>query len=273
MASPPPPHSGLEVAPDTKSYLYPNPNPDPTLSPQPTSPHPPPPAPYPYPYPYPYPPPTSPSQEKTICGVRRPTFWLSLILIFVIIASGIGGGLGGTLAVRDIKRKCSNAGFNLDTGSNSNPNSDSNSNGNTITRTRTLTTTTTEFSSSPTSTTSSTTDITVPTSGYLSLSCPSLTGKTITAFSSTFLVTCGQDSAGPDIIAIVAYSLLDCARACAAYNTNLGSRGCVAATFNSYLAYVDAHQGTCWLKNRTNTPLVDSLEGVSPNSYAQVVLQ
>lgn len=120
MASPQP-HSGLEVAPDTKSaYSYTNPNP--TLSPQnspiPPSSHPspitPPSQPYPYPapaagqplhpYPYPYPyafPPTS----KIISGLRRPTFCLSLTLIFVIIASGMGGGLGGTLAVRDIKRK------------------------------------------------------------------------------------------------------------------------------------------------------------------------
>ncbi|KAH7354797.1 hypothetical protein BKA65DRAFT_228740 [Rhexocercosporidium sp. MPI-PUGE-AT-0058] len=269
MASPPPPHSGLEVAPDTKSYIYPNPNSNPPLSPQPQASHPspytsPPPAPYPYPYPYP---PPSP-QEKTICGVRRPTFWLALILIFVIIASGIGGGLGGSLAIRDIKRKCSNAGFNIDTGSDTN----SNSNGDTrtITRTRTATTTTTEFSQ-PTS--ASTTDITVPTTGFLSLSCPSLTGTTLQAFSSTFRVTCGQDSPGPDIIAIVAYSLLDCARACAAYNTNLGTRGCVGATFNSNLAYVDAHKGTCWLKNRTGGAIVDGLDGVSADSYAQVVLQ
>lgn len=49
--------------------------------------------------------------------------------------------------------------------------------------------------------------------------------------------------------------------------------GCVAATFNSNLAYVDAHKGTCWLKSAGGTAVVDGLEGISVNSYAQVILQ
>ena len=71
----------------------------------------------------------------------------------------------------------------------------------------------------------------------------------------------------------MSYSLLDCARACASYNTNSKANGCVAATFNSNLRYVDAHKGTCWLKSQTGTPGVDGLPGVNPNSYAQMILQ
>lgn len=45
----------------------------------------------------------NPEKEKTICGVRRPTFWLTLALVIVIIAAGVGGGVGGTLAVKKIR--------------------------------------------------------------------------------------------------------------------------------------------------------------------------
>ncbi|KAK0119963.1 hypothetical protein ONS95_011387 [Cadophora gregata] len=259
------PHSGLEVAPDTKPYLAPQ-------SPAPTS------------HVQPYygqspesmggPPGGYVGKEKTICGVRRPTFWLALLLAFVTIASGIGGGLGGSLAVRSIRRKCSSSNVNLDTGSGTDS-SGSNSNPDAIyiTRTRTITSTL-----SPDSTPTATSDITVPTSGFLALDCPSLDGNNIQAFGSTFKVVCGQDSAGPDIISIVAYSLLDCARACATYNANgvaASGKTCVAATFNSYLAYVSAHQGTCWLKTASTkgSELVDGLTGVDKNTYAQVVLQ
>ncbi len=35
----------------------------------------------------------------TICGLRKPTFWLALALATVIVlAAGIGGGVGGTQA-------------------------------------------------------------------------------------------------------------------------------------------------------------------------------
>lgn len=154
--------------------------------------------------------------------------------------------------------------------SSSESNFDSNSDSNqetiyiTSTRTRTMT-------AGPTSTSDST--ISVPTDGYLYLNCPSINKTNIQAFGQTFRVICGQDSAGPDIIAVVAYSILDCARACAAYNTNLQANGCIGATFNSYLRYVDAHKGTCWLKNQTGSPVVNGLPGVDPNTYAQMILQ
>jgi hypothetical protein len=42
--------------------------------------------------------------ERTIFGVRRATFFLSLALVFVIIAAAVGGGVGGSLAVQNAKR-------------------------------------------------------------------------------------------------------------------------------------------------------------------------
>ena len=79
--------AGLEVVPDTKPEYFPHPT---TVSQT-----------------Y-YPSPAGAGgaavqSEKTICGVRRPTFWLSLALLFAILAAGIGGGVGGSLAVRNAK--------------------------------------------------------------------------------------------------------------------------------------------------------------------------
>jgi hypothetical protein len=45
-----------------------------------------------------------PAQERTILGLRRPTFFLSLALAFVIIAAAIGGGVGGSMAVENAKK-------------------------------------------------------------------------------------------------------------------------------------------------------------------------
>lgn len=42
---------------------------------------------------YPVPP------EKKICGLRRPTFFLLVLLILVIIGAAVGGGVGGSVAV------------------------------------------------------------------------------------------------------------------------------------------------------------------------------
>jgi hypothetical protein len=44
-----------------------------------------------------------PAKSPKILGLRRQTFWLSLILIAVVIATAVGGGVGGSLAVRNAK--------------------------------------------------------------------------------------------------------------------------------------------------------------------------
>lgn len=38
-----------------------------------------------------------------ICGVRRPTFWLAVILAIVVIAAAVGGGVGGSIAVSNAR--------------------------------------------------------------------------------------------------------------------------------------------------------------------------
>lgn len=40
---------------------------------------------------------------KTIWGLQATVFWLLMALVFVVLAAGIGGGVGGTLAVNNAK--------------------------------------------------------------------------------------------------------------------------------------------------------------------------
>ena len=42
-------------------------------------------------------------EERTILGMRRTTFLLSVALLIVIIAAAVGGGVGGSLAVQNAK--------------------------------------------------------------------------------------------------------------------------------------------------------------------------
>ena len=42
--------------------------------------------------------------ERTIFGLRRTTFFLSVALAVVIIAAAVGGGVGGTLAVQNARK-------------------------------------------------------------------------------------------------------------------------------------------------------------------------
>jgi hypothetical protein len=44
-------------------------------------------------------PPASPRDR--ICGLRKTTFWLSLILAIVVIGAAVGGGVGGSLASKN----------------------------------------------------------------------------------------------------------------------------------------------------------------------------
>jgi hypothetical protein len=44
-----------------------------------------------------------PKSPPTICGVRRSTFWLAVILAIVVIAAAVGGGVGGSIAVQNAR--------------------------------------------------------------------------------------------------------------------------------------------------------------------------
>ena len=44
-----------------------------------------------------------PTKSPNILGLRRQTFWLSLILIAVVVTAAVGGGVGGYFAVQNAK--------------------------------------------------------------------------------------------------------------------------------------------------------------------------
>ena len=43
------------------------------------------------------------SSPGLICGVRRSTFWLAVVLAIVVIAAAVGGGVGGSIAVSNAR--------------------------------------------------------------------------------------------------------------------------------------------------------------------------
>ena len=101
-----------------------------------------------------------------------------------------------------------------------------------------------------------------PTPSFVALNCPDIsdTNQLVTVRKSTytFALRCGQDFGGvdgvtSDIIAITAYSIQDCAKACASINdNNKGANQCKAVAFSSALAYNQrVNIGNCWLKNST----------------------
>jgi hypothetical protein len=47
--------------------------------------------------------PTKENREAKICGLRRPTFWLLIVLAIVVIGAVVGGAVGGMLAVQNAK--------------------------------------------------------------------------------------------------------------------------------------------------------------------------
>ncbi|KAL2062869.1 hypothetical protein VTL71DRAFT_5941 [Oculimacula yallundae] len=190
-------------------------------------------------------------KERTILGVRPATFFLSLALVVVILVAAIGGGVGGTMAVNNAKSANSN-GAALTTTVLS-------------TYTTTIAATATDASASGTGTPSSTSTtasiITVPTAGTVALDCPTIDGTQIRmalgSTTSVFDLVCGRDYPGSrnDIVALTVYSVDDCARACASYNRNSGSKFCKGAAYRSDLTRnIPVNFGNCWLKNATSTP-------------------
>ncbi|KAH7380959.1 hypothetical protein BKA64DRAFT_713513 [Cadophora sp. MPI-SDFR-AT-0126] len=196
-------------------------------------------------------------KERTMCGVRPVTFVLSLALVLVILAAAIGGGVGGTMAVNNAKSENNNkAAISTIT----------------ITTTASPATGTIASASASASGSSSSTSasiISVPTAGTVALDCPNIDNTELRMTlveTSVFTVICGRDYPGAknDILAVTVYSLTDCARACASYNRNSGSKDCKGAAFKNDLSYnVPVNYGNCWLKNNTQSPSSGTSNGLA----------
>jgi hypothetical protein len=131
----------------------------------------------------------------------------------------------------------------------------------------------TPINTNPSSPTSS--GFTLPTDAVLPLDCPHLNGSaqvvTLGSQSWTFKIECNVDFLGAvTIMAVTVYSLGDCLRACASYNRNSNSNGCIATEFGANMTFLEPNDfGTCFLKNATGTVFIS---GNNPNPHAVGVL-
>ncbi|KAK3370632.1 hypothetical protein B0H63DRAFT_318830 [Podospora didyma] len=228
--------------------------------------------------------------ERRILGLRRATFFLSVALLALIIAAGVGGGVGGSLSVKNAETRClANAELSKALGTAGRATATM-----TVTTTLPLTTgtitdTTIPFSSNPAAATTTPpsqpdtattgTRIVVPTTGLLPLDCPSLTGKNQTVDMKTtivrFQLLCSVDLrvSNANILAVTAYSLTDCLRACASFNlrSSNANKECQGVVFNSELSQVEDHFGTCFLK-RSSGGRVGETDPGKINSYVAGIL-
>ncbi|CAI4215992.1 unnamed protein product [Parascedosporium putredinis] len=165
----------------------------------------------------------TPDNPKKILGLRRSTFIVVVILIIAVIGGAVGGGVGGSIAVKkayDPQRQRDI----VDVGPV----------GNGLHR-------------AP------------ATDGSLQLDCPNLDSAQLAINTKSkqyrFNLRCGIDNPSPaggkDITVLIAYTLQDCLRSCAALNDQAEDLGvsCVGVQFNADLGvWLQREGGNCWLK-------------------------
>ncbi|KAK4199257.1 hypothetical protein QBC40DRAFT_340651 [Triangularia verruculosa] len=172
-------------------------------------------------------------REPTICGFRRPTFFLSLALAAVILVAIVGGGVAGTTAVANAQRESALCPLPS-------------------IQTVTITPTATSlFSPTPTALEA----ITVPRLGLLDFDCGrmALSRQIITLGSNSwsFDVNCMMDvkGVGVDLTGMTSYTFEDCIKACAIYNNMARNNTCVGVGFSANLTTIlPKVGGNCWLK-------------------------
>ncbi|KAJ2991722.1 hypothetical protein NUW58_g2412 [Xylaria curta] len=197
-------------------------------------------------------------QERTICGIRPVTFFLSVALAVVIIAAAVGGGVGGSLAVQSAKSAC----ISENTSSNTSE----------VTVVKTTVTATATATGSAASTTG---PLVVPT-GVVKLDCPGLAEDIAISLGSdiswVFTPACNIDYTGSDFAAIIAYSFHDCLQACATHNWFGGEDECSAITFAAdQTHYIPKDHGNCWLKK--GNPTGNKVRSVDVNLMASAKLK
>jgi hypothetical protein len=141
-------------------------------------------------------------QHKTICGLRRRTFWIALIVVLIVVAAAVGGGVGGTRS-----KSSTNA-----------------QSGATPEQSSTTATTPSPTTTTPTATLS-TQILTNPTSTASILrDCPSSNSTLLTISSQSFRKICNNAVRNSNGITAsvneVVASLDECIALCAAYNVS-----------------------------------------------------
>ncbi|CAI4212369.1 unnamed protein product [Parascedosporium putredinis] len=192
-------------------------------------------------------------EERKFCGLRRTTFILFVLLVLVTVIAAIGGGVGGSLAVKNAyDRGRVDAAAQLDGDSSADP-----------------VTSGEGFLDLP------------PTIGRVPVDCPNLDATThkVTPQSKTytFKTTCGGDSdpgeGDLNILAFLSYRLSDCLRACASFNErgNAPNTTCRGVHFHANLQYVDDKGGNCWLKKSVGRVTRDTGSSKNAHVFAELV--
>jgi hypothetical protein len=147
------------------------------------------------------------TQRRTICGLLPSTIWLLIALVVVIIAAAVGGGVGGSLSVQHCNNRLSQCRSSLASPASTSSNT-----------------------TTPTSTASACaqTTVTIPSTGCSlgnDYNPPAdspyyLTNTTNPNPRLNFTKYCNSDSAGNDVLGIVASSWDLCMEACGFFNIN-----------------------------------------------------
>jgi hypothetical protein len=47
---------------------------------------------------------SQPASSDRLCGLRRTTFWLVMVIVVLVVAGAIGGGIGGWMVEKKVNR-------------------------------------------------------------------------------------------------------------------------------------------------------------------------
>ncbi|KAK7990443.1 hypothetical protein PG990_014723 [Apiospora arundinis] len=189
-----------------------------------------------------------PERKATIYGMSR-TFFIALVVLAVVtIAAAIGGGVGGSMAVRSAYNEGAKGASNdIRAGAASESSSS-------VAAAAAATSAASPTISGGSTVTSTAGGLfTAPTAGVqLALDCPKLTGEKVTIkfgsdYEASFTLACGLDKPGRgfDLFSATVYTYTDCMRLCVSYNR--------ASRSKSYLSdNVAKVYANCFLKNTTS---------------------
>ncbi|KAK6837978.1 hypothetical protein PG987_006259 [Apiospora arundinis] len=180
-----------------------------------------------------------PERKATIYGMSR-TFFIALVVLAVVtIAAAIGGGVGGSMAVRSAYNEGAKGASNdIRAGTASEPSS----------------------SVAAAAAATSAASPTISGGSTLALNCPKLTGEKVTIkfgsdYEASFTLACGLDKPGRgfDLFSATVYTYTDCMRLCVSYNRASRSKSCQGVSFGADLSdNVAKVYANCFLKNTTS---------------------
>ncbi|KAF2009715.1 hypothetical protein BU24DRAFT_81275 [Aaosphaeria arxii CBS 175.79] len=174
-------------------------------------------------------------QQPKAFSIERRTLWILLGIVILLIAAGVGGGVGGSMAVQNSKCKSINA--------------------------------TNSAQPSPTPTSSATNNtilLSDPREIELVSGCPDSNIASTYDEKNYFSCRTRTGSDGNDVMAVIAFSVEGCLEACMSYNTwKQTDKECVRAVYARDLKKAfEKNFANCWLKGENNGQIIAERENV-----------